>query len=257
MPRISAPETLRDQLAPDAPQLCPELDWRCVHVSGAEAETFLQGQLTLDLTRLPPDQHRLSAWCTGKGRVWTMLRVWREDEGFGLLVPAALLERFLPRLQMFVLRAQVSLTTDPAAVSGQLRPDCGIRDSSRHADGIRQLVLNDRQILQIGGETPPDPPADAALWTALRLLDGEAQIGPETQERFLPQALGLAPGAGLDFNKGCYVGQEIVARVHYRGRCPEQLALFIDPDEDELAGRVALADVQAGGHRLVQVVEKA
>lgn len=234
---------LRQDLLADLhhPVACA-LPWEQIHVGGGEAESFLQGQLTVDLARLHPDQPAICAWCNAKGRVWTLLYALREGDGFRLLVPAGLSEALCRRMRMFVLRADVTLTPLPDA---QL---IGHIDPAGHASGC--WPLNAWQAVSSQGE-----PADSTalpLWQVLRMLDGEAQFLPAHQEQYLPQSLGLREGRGLHFNKGCYVGQEIVARLHYRGRPPYALQLFIDAAPPEKASE--LLSITLDGRRFTQAV---
>ena len=230
------------------------LPYSTVHVSGMDAESFLQGQLTLDLRRLSPFQHRLTAWCNVKGRVWALLRIARTEAGFTLVLPGNQLEAFVRRLRMFVLRAKVDISPGEDSVrgwicaSGEPEPAPGALAPPRWRLGAHHGLVIDADALD-GPEIAADD------WLGLSLLAGEAQIDAHSQEQFLPQALDLHTQDGLHFNKGCFVGQEIVARVHYRGRAPERLNLLIDPTAEDLAHRKVLCEVNADGHRLVQVVE--
>lgn len=236
------------------PGLSCALLYRTIHVGGMDAESFLQGQLTLDLRRLSAFEHRLTAWCNAKGRVWALPRIARLDDGFTLILPSDQVEAFVRRLRMFVLRAKVDITPSDDSVRGwicapsELEPAPGTLAPPRWR-------LGPHHGLAVGTDMPQEPEIDVNDWLGLSLLAGEARIDAHTQEQFLPQALDLQAQNGLHFNKGCFVGQEIVARVHYRGRAPERLNLLIDPAAEDLAPRKVLCEVSAGGHRLVQVVE--
>lgn len=251
--------SLRADALPDRPRLCRDIGWRRLEVRGADAQSFLQGQLTVDLTRLPTGQHWLAAWCTARGRVWSLARLWAAGDGYDLLVPASLAEAWAQRLRLYVLRAAVTITPDSAPVGGEIGP----ADAFGPAGTLEPLAtgtalnLESGQRIVLGPESPAAETEAEEQWLALRLLAGEAQIGPETQDRFLPQSLGLSEGHGLNFNKGCYIGQEIVARVHYRGRAPQRLALKIDPPPAELEKSTVLARARTAGHELVQIVEAA
>ena len=92
-------------------------------------------------------------------------------------------------------------------------------------------------------------------YQALRILNAEPHIDAQTQEKFLPQSLGLSELGGLHFNKGCYVGQEIVARVHYRGKAPQRLNFALNPSDETLQDEAVLRDIHSADTRLVQWVE--
>ena len=230
------------------------LPLQAVAVTGEDAESFLQGQLTLDLDKLPADDHRLTAWCNAKGRCWALPRVFRDETDFVLLVPQDQAEAFVRRLGMFVLRARVTLQIRDLAIQGLIGPAempalCRENEAWRLRLGPRHSLRVAHEALEATG------PAVDARFHALRLLAGEAQINAATQEKFLPQSLDLAAQDGLHFNKGCYVGQEIVARVHYRGKTPQRLRTLINPEDAALDGRILLDEVYADGHRIVQAVE--
>ncbi len=229
-----------------------------VDISGADAQEFLQGQLTMDLNRLPENAHRLTAWCNARGRVWCVLRIWRSRTGFGLLLPNNQIEAFVRRMRMFILRAQVRLNEPAWRVHGliaDLADAPELQDSG--PDGlVLKLDAHHGLLLQAAEASTPAPATqDLRHWLALRMLAGEPQIDASTQEEFLPQSLGIQNFEGLHFNKGCYVGQEIVARVHYKGRTPQRLRLLLDPAETELAERRTITALDLNSHRLVQVVE--
>lgn len=234
------------------------LNFRALDVLGLDAQDFLQGQLTLDLSLLKDKQHRLTAWCNAKGRVWALLRIWRRHDGFRMLVPADQSEAFAKRLAMFVLRAKVSIQLSEDCV-------CGVIDSfspdhkglAIQQDDPETLVCDKFHALRITQAYPCDKTAELRQdnWLALRMLADEPQISAATQEKFLPQSLNLEALGGLHFNKGCYVGQEIVARVHYKGRTPQQLGLGLNPKPSELSDKHPLYTAELGADRLVQWVE--
>lgn len=166
-----------------------------IRASGADARGFLQGQLTNDLNLLSRDQPLLAAWCNAKGRVQAIFHVFERGDGIYLRLPGALIPLTLPRLKMFVLRAKVVLE------------DCS--DRSPHLD-------------------LPSPPSALASIHA-----GEPVILPETRELFTPQMLNLDLLGGISFKKGCYPGQEVVAKTQYRGLVKRRLLAFSTQADDE------------------------
>ncbi len=247
------PHSLQDQLLRNA-AVTPALPLAPLLAGGEDAESFLQGQLTLDLRSLGAQEQRLTAWCNAKGRVWAVLRILRSADGFALLLPADQIDDFERRLRLFVLRARVSFSRPELIVQGHVGEDL---DQGWLSEGEAWwLPLGPGQALSLRGEALTAQPADAsARFKALRLLGGEPQITAATREKFLPQSLGLEALDGLHFNKGCYVGQEIVARVHYRGRAPQRLVTLINPQENHLDGKFLLDEACVAGQRVVQAVE--
>ncbi len=199
-----------------------------VEISGADADSFLHAQLCADLRRLDPGASVLSAWCSPQGRVLYLLRALRTPGGFMLLVPLDQIESLLKRLRMFVLRAAVEIT-DHSASHVVLRCD------HWHGTAPATAALVARELTQTWLLATADHAA--ATWAAINARAvGEAAASIEDIRRgvprlaaalsdvFLPQELNLDASAGLSFEKGCYPGQEIIARVKFRGSVKRRLA---------------------------------
>ena len=194
-----------------------------LRVSGEDARDFLHAQFSADLRALDIGTTLVTAWLNPKGRVLFLPRVLRGPDAFFLLLPAAQAPAFAKRLRMFVLRARVQI--DDGAERGvlvlhgmptpsALRADIvGGRDA---ASGAIYLVGPPRALEDLAvtlGAAPLD--ADGATLAAIRA--GAPLLEATLAEEFLPQELNLDLLAGVSFNKGCYPGQEIVARVKFRG----------------------------------------
>ena len=222
-----------------------------IRVSGADARAFLQGQLSTDLEKLTPVQAQYSSWNNAKGRVVTLLHVFLRDDAVYLALPRALLPAVLKRLSMYVLRSKVALTdaSDSLACLGLAgeRADALIVDAGLPVPaGVRGMtMLGAVQVVRLHGDTlryalmgPPEEirelrqglesagaaPASADAWALRRILAGEPAVFPETTEYFVAQMLDLDKLGGIDFKKGCYTGQEVIARAHYRGAVKRHLA---------------------------------
>lgn len=200
-----------------------------IAVSGPDAATFLRAQLTNDVLRLGTDRHFLAAWCDPKGRVLMLARVAWINDRYLLLLPADLIAGLMKRLRMYVLRAKVELTdaSDEFALFGALGDDnlptvnTTIPWGNGHALGLPTSGDMPRALLVLpaGSDQPADTLAlDDARWQLSDIDAGVAQVGPALQNEFVPQMLNLHWLMAVDFDKGCYPGQEIVARLHYRGR---------------------------------------
>jgi len=219
--------------------------WGVIRARGADAASFLHGQLTSDVTRLGPTQSRLAGYCSAKGRLLASFIVWKSADGeFLLACSADLLELTLKRLRMFVLRAKCDLsdaTTEVPLVGvvgshatqwlGDAAP--GVAWERRWADGISAIRLPDAAYcaryfcaLDAGISTPPWPPLALDDWRWLEVRSGVARIEQVTVERFVPQMLNYELIGGVDFQKGCYPGQEVVARSQYRGSIKRRSFLF-------------------------------
>jgi folate-binding protein YgfZ len=220
-----------------------------LRVAGTDAESFLQGQLTNDVTALAVDQTQYSAWCSAKGRLLANFLVVRNNENtFDLHLPHSLIGSIVKRLGMFLLRAKVSIV-DASAESVRI----GVAGPTA-ADSLRSIastVPSPHSGVRVAGGTlialpgarfvvRLDPGAAAELWEKLQhtarpagfpvwqwstIRAGVPVVTPATSDQFIPQVLNWDALGGISFQKGCYAGQEIVARTQYLGRLKERMFL--------------------------------
>ena len=236
---------------PEGSTACLPLDGLgLIRAAGPEARSFLQNQLTHDSKLITPAQGQLSGYCSPKGRllaVFTVLQLGVDD--FALALPAALLAPTLKRLKMFVLRSKLTLTDASAELLA-----LGVMGAEAAA-ALAHLGLaapttdygttqcDDTWLLRRPGPVPrfelrasPTrlaalqqalnlPAARAEDWALAEVLAGIPQVTSETTDHFVPQTINLDTAGGVSFTKGCYPGQEIVARVHYLGRIKQRLRL--------------------------------
>ncbi|MCZ2440879.1 MAG: folate-binding protein [Burkholderiales bacterium] len=217
-------------------------DWGLIRARGPEARSFLQGQLTQDLLHLRPGQARLAGYCSPKGRLLASFVVWPEaGDGGGedellLACSADLLPATLKRLSMYVLRARCRLSDAsteialwgvagaPAQVlagtlsAWAMRDDGAVRvlrlpDAALHGQALPRALL----VQPADAAAPALPALAPSAWAALEARSGVVRIVAATQELFVPQRVNLELVGGVDFRKGCYPGQEVVARSQYRG----------------------------------------
>ena len=218
-------------------------------VSGPDARSLLQGQLTNDIDEVDEAHTQLSAWCSIKGRVLVLFRIWLQGEAYCLELPAGLRDPIITRLRMYVLRARVTIADDSegsirfgvsgpkaaealAARVGTLpaQPDEACR--SRHGTVIRlrgerprfQVIAPLEEALDLWTQCRAHAaPVAGPAWSLLDIRAGVASLPPLLSDRFLPQMLNLQSVNGMSFEKGCYAGQEIVARTQYLGRLKRRL----------------------------------
>jgi folate-binding protein YgfZ len=214
-----------------------------IRARGADATSFLQGQLTNDVTGLGRDEARLAGFCSAKGRLQATFIVWKAaDDDIFLACAADLLAPTLKRLSMFVLRAQCKLTD----ASGDVRLSGAIGETAlalmpdakpwrtRDADGRRLIRLPDaagtaRCLVASSGDMPVDASAPSISldhWRWLEVQSAIPIIEAATVDQFVPQMLNFERVGGVDFQKGCYPGQEVVARSQYRGTIKRRMFLF-------------------------------
>ena len=210
-------------------------------VCGADARSFLQGQLSSDLAEVTAGRGQLSAWHDPKGRVLAVLRVLPWADGFLLVMPAALCEAIGKRMRMYVVRASVQFADGPpihglaAEMAGEWLASrgLGVADaplSAAAADGVAVLRLPGAAGWLVagelnGGDTEHDPRAVGA-WELAEIQAGIPEVYPQTSGQFVAQMLNLDKIGAVSFTKGCFPGQEIVARAHHLGRVKRRARLF-------------------------------
>lgn len=208
-------------------------DWGVIRAQGADATTFLHGQLTQDFALLDREHARLAGFCTAKGRLLATLVGWRGGEDEILLaLPAETLAATLKRLSMFVLRAKCKLSDASAefAVYGLLgTPAAESWTLARDGDAVQIALPGSQRALRVQPAAAPTP-AGAAMspddWALAEAEAGMAWVRGATVEAFVPQMINFEVLGGVNFKKGCYPGQEIVARSQYRGTLKRRLQVF-------------------------------
>lgn len=187
-------------------------------VYGSDAAGFLHSQLTSDVKALAVDECQFSGYCGADGRVLALLLLARTGpEEFRLLLPEPLAQPVLQRLQRYRLRARCTLAASTVEIAGDQTEPTSATDARlwQHA-GFCWRVL----ALPAGKAGTPLP---AALWDQQVAL-GIPWLLPATSEHFLPQMLGFDRLHAFSLRKGCYPGQEVIARTHYLGRSKRRLA---------------------------------
>jgi tRNA-modifying protein YgfZ len=222
-------------------------DWGVIRAQGADAASFLHNQLTQDIQGLGPDEAKLAGYCSPKGRLLATFLAWRPAADEVLLACSAdLLAATLKRLSMFVLRAKCKLSDASAetvlyGLVGEATParvGAVARDGDRTFIRLPDAEAQPRVLLAQPAEAAPPalPALDLATWQWLEVRSGVARIVAPTVEQFVPQMVNLEAVGGVNFKKGCYPGQEIVARSQYRGTLKRRAMLF-DSEADLRPGQ--------------------
>jgi folate-binding protein YgfZ len=206
-------------------------------VSGKEAGQFLQGQMTCNVQDVTATHSSLGAICNPKGRTITTFLLCITGDDFLLVLPKELLETVKKRLSMYVLRSKVTLTDSSdslcllgltAASNEAFLATHSDDDGVRISMGKRCLVIADvNNAITLWSEYVAQgfQADDSMQWQTLDILSGIPWLTPATSEEFIPQMLNLDKLGGISLTKGCYTGQEIVARTHYLGKAKR--ALFV------------------------------
>ena len=203
---------------------------------GADAAAFLQAQLSADIAVLEDGGATFACFCSPRGQVYGLLLVCREAGGFILVGAAELLPSILERLRRFVLRAHVQV--EPATGLAV----CGVPAARAATAGAFHTVPGLSYRIAVTGDCAPD---GSSGWKARELQHGVAWLGVQTSECFIPQMLGFDQIGAVSFSKGCYPGQEIVARARYLGTVKRRpLHLLVDAAPEIPPG--AALRVQAG-----------
>ncbi len=202
-------------------------------VTGADARDFLHAQLTNDIEHLAADRSALAGWCSAKGRLLASFLVVPAPEGFLLQVARDLAAPVAKRLSMFVLRSKVKIADQSEAwvQHGVWDADWSQPDVA-WKDGIATVRVGERRFLELGpaAATTAAPSADEKEWTLREIRAGRPFISAATQDQFVPQMVNLEKLGGVDFQKGCYPGQEIVARAQYRGEVKRRMVQMQGPE---------------------------
>jgi folate-binding protein YgfZ len=234
------------------------LGW--LRAAGMDAESFLQGQLSSDVRKLTPERGQLSSYSSPKGRMLAVLHLLRDADSVYMELHGSVLDSVLKRLRMYVLRAKVQLAQADRFGIGLTGPEApvilaqlglpaptaplecawleGVCVTRKQGDIPRYSLLAPQaaaaelwtRLMQLV------PPAGTQAWKLLDILADLPTIYPATQDRFVPQMCNLDTLGGISFDKGCYTGQEIVARVHYRGAVKRRMSMVRLPQEPPAPG---------------------
>ena len=268
--------------------LCDLTDFGLIQVSGSDAQTFLQGQFSNDVGEVSETQSQLSSYNSPKGRMYASFRLCKLADSYLMLLPRENIEPTLKRLRMFVLRSDVKLedVSDNFSILGVAGDECAAAlkalfnevptdiDATQSWDnGVLvkipgrvnrfQIISNkaaaDAYRTSLGSKLEM---ASADTWKLLDIEAGIPHIYISTREEFVPQMVNLHSIGGVSFKKGCYPGQEIVARMHYLGKlkkrmyrihvdgdaCPQPNTNLLEPGKDQSVGQIvdAVADPNGG-----------
>lgn len=214
-------------------------------LEGEDAVSFIHGQLSNDIEHLGSSQARLAAYCNPQGRMLALFHAWKSSGKVWLTVPLDILPALQKRLQMYVLRAKVTLSDEsgnmailgiggekggealskwfetlPSEPFGKTENEFGVLVRVADAFGFPRYLLTiaEKRLQVVESELSSTlSVCDESGWTMGDIKAGVPQITLPFQDRFIPQMVNLEQAGGLSFKKGCYPGQEVIARSQYKG----------------------------------------
>jgi hypothetical protein len=247
-------------------------DLGVLRIAGADARAFLQGQLSNDIERLGDSGSLLAALNTAHGRVVAVLRLITRPEGILAILPASLIPLTIERLRKHVLRSKVELsdesarlavaglvdTATPAIINGKERTALlghAVADEfSMHklpGSVVRHLIVGPPHAVEAATTKMAGAFATSERWRLAAIAAGEPQVYLPTSDLFVAQMLNLDLVDGLSFTKGCYTGQEIIARTQHRGRIKRRMLRYRLHEPATLAA----GDTVAVDHRTGRIIE--
>jgi hypothetical protein len=226
---------------------CELFHFGLIRFTGAEAQMFLHNQLTCDVAALASGRSTYGSYCNPKGRVLATFLLWRMGEEFFMQLPSPLREPIQKQISKFILRAKVKADDVSGewtilGIAGAEAPKLVLRAVGHAPQDLHEVSqTKDAMVIRLPGERyeivaakDKMPAIKSALaqgtetkgpeyWDWLDIRAGVPVILPATQEQFVPQMVNLDLIGGVSLTKGCYPGQEIVARMHYRGTLKQRM----------------------------------
>ena len=202
-------------------------DWQLVKVSGVDNRTFLQGQVTADLNRINENSASFAAHCDAKGRMWSNFILFQRREDFFYILRKSVAERQITEFKKYAVFSKVTIepvqdlniigledeAIDPLVVSALGDKNCITIDDATYI----KLTAPKLRMIKVSSEPLPNDLLPSEHWLKLELEAGHAIIDAPNIDSLLPQACNLQHFKAISFDKGCYCGQEMVARAQFRG----------------------------------------
>ncbi|MFL6574023.1 MAG: YgfZ/GcvT domain-containing protein [Burkholderiales bacterium] len=207
-------------------------------VQGIDAREFLHAQLTNDIRGLSSERAALAGWCSAKGRLLATFLVIPSPQGFLLQLARDLAPAITKRLSMFVLRSKVKIADESEAWA-----QSGLWDLDQDVSKIEwsgpvgSVPVGEKRVLRLepaAAAASAECKSDEDTWSLQEIRAGRPLITAATQDQFVPQMVNFETLGGVDFQKGCYPGQEIVARAQYRGQVKRRMVRLPAPQGERL-----------------------
>lgn len=225
-------------------------DWSAITMVGDDKKSYLQGQVTCDVVTLPSDKSTLGAHCDAKGKVWSIFRLFHHNGGYALLQPKSAIEIELPEIKKYAVFSKVDINETDEQVIGVMGASANafIDTLSNETGDVRVIAggtavkVSENRWALLVSEAQAEELATSAkaqkvsqeLWQYLEILDAQPRLSSANQNEHIPQALNLQAIGGISFTKGCYTGQETVARAKYRGINKREMCIVSGSTTEQL-----------------------
>ncbi|ASG00676.1 MULTISPECIES: tRNA-modifying protein YgfZ [Vibrio] len=207
--------------------------WGAIIISGNDKKAYLQGQVTCNVVTLEPTQSTLGAHCDAKGKVWSVFRLFHHHDGYAMFQPLSAIEAELRELKKYAIFSKVNISQSQDIALGVMGEQAEQYINTLTADegevrlidgGSAIKISSQRWLLLVSEQTAQQLMTQSEAlkvteetWTRFDIEEAVPVLGQADQNEHIPQAVNLQAFNGISFNKGCYTGQETVARAKYRG----------------------------------------
>lgn len=207
--------------------------WGTIIISGNDKKAYLQGQVTCNVVTLEPTQSTLGAHCDAKGKVWSVFRLFHHHDGYAMFQPLSAIEAELRELKKYAIFSKVNISQSQDIALGVMGEQAEQYINTLTADegevrlidgGSAIKISSQRWLLLVSEQTAQQLMTQSEAlkvteetWTRFDIEEAVPVLGQADQNEHIPQAVNLQAFNGISFNKGCYTGQETVARAKYRG----------------------------------------
>jgi len=202
---------------------------RILTISGEDAGELLQGQMTQDVRKLKDEKIHITSFCNVQGRVIASAFIQERNDQYDLILSSEIIDELENHLQRYILRSKVIIEQSDEKTFGAYKSDIN-EDSKKR----RSLKNDPKRVLTLSSQVPEsiDNFITSEEWIRCDIKNSIAIINKENTEKFIPQMLNLDILDAVSFSKGCYTGQEVVARVQHRGKIKQRMFKFKTENED-------------------------
>jgi len=202
---------------------------RILTISGEDAGELLQGQMTQDVRKLEDGKIHITSFCNVQGRVIASAFIQERNDQYDLILSSEIIDDLENHLQRYILRSKVIIEQSDEKTFGAYKSD--INEDSKEC---RSLKNDPKRVLTLSSQVPEsiDNFITSEEWIRCDIENSIAIINKESTEKFIPQMLNLDILDAVSFSKGCYTGQEVVARVQHRGKIKQRMFKFKTENED-------------------------